>query len=230
MKKEKEKQKVLIIGAGMIGISSAFVLSKLNQYDVTVIDKHYPINGASEQNANTITLESYDAFMGNIYGYFKDNLTFKSPRKCKIMFRSIFDKQFRFWLKGFLYNTTQAKIKHSNAANIEICHVTYQLIDEVINEVTNNSPDLVDFHKDFFLEIGTGSNAKIKSLEAEAAFLRQYDKEYELFHKERLAKYSDVNFGLNWPIKVLNTAKFCALAKSYSKLIQQSLNQWSNPK
>ena len=66
---DKQKPKVLIIGAGMIGITSAFVLSKLDQYDITVIDKDFPIKGASEQNANSVTLESYHVFQVKFHGW-----------------------------------------------------------------------------------------------------------------------------------------------------------------
>ena len=36
------KQKVLVIGAGMIGLASAYYLSKFGNYQVTVVEKRLP--------------------------------------------------------------------------------------------------------------------------------------------------------------------------------------------
>ena len=61
------------MGTSMIYISSAFTPLKLNQYEVTVIDKYYLFNGTSEANASIITHKNSDVFMNYIFGYFKDN-------------------------------------------------------------------------------------------------------------------------------------------------------------
>ena len=89
------------------------------------------------------------------------------------------------------------------------------MMDEVVSEITNNKFDLVDYHKDFFLELGNETEQGLKDLEKDAEFMRTYDKEYTLLSKDQLAKYPGFNYGYNLPIKILNTAKFCQLSKEF---------------
>ena len=40
---ESSKQKILIVGAGLAGVTTAYYLAKLGLYNITVIDKQFPI-------------------------------------------------------------------------------------------------------------------------------------------------------------------------------------------
>ena len=99
-KEETKNKNVLIVGGGIIGLSTAYFLSKYGISNISVIDKDSPIKGASIRNAGTITLSSYFPWTSvNIWRILRDNLLMRKERDSYFKFSLIFDKEFRFWLK-----------------------------------------------------------------------------------------------------------------------------------
>ena len=55
--RSNDSKKILIIGAGMQGINTAYYLLQSNpNLKITIIDKELPITGTSMQNAGTISI------------------------------------------------------------------------------------------------------------------------------------------------------------------------------
>lgn len=91
-----DKRRVCIVGGGIIGLSTAYYLSKLNRYSITVIEKDSIVDGASARNAGTITLSSFSPWTTvNMWGIIKENLFMKKERTAYLKFSLIFDSDFR---------------------------------------------------------------------------------------------------------------------------------------
>ena len=151
---QNSKKKILIIGAGIIGLTSAYYLSKYGNFDVTVVEKDYPIKGASEQNANTICISMLPVFSSmNYISVIKENLMFKKNPTSYLKFSLIFESDFRYWFKHLLKCRTKERIEQSENAVVKLSALGYKLYDEYVLDVTDDQPDLVDYHQEVFSKI-----------------------------------------------------------------------------
>ena len=124
----KAKPKVLVVGAGLMGLTSAYFLSKFGDYEVTVIEKDKNIKGASEQNANTITISSLPVFNSTNYmKILKENLMRKEKLTSYVKFTVIFDSQFRLWLRHYLKSRSKEQIDKSTNAVITLSYILLRI-------------------------------------------------------------------------------------------------------
>ena len=143
---QDRKKKVLIIGAGMVGLASAYYLSKFGNYKVTVVEKDFPIKGASEQNANTIWIDMLPVFSSmNYLGVIKENFMMKKNPTSYLKFTLIFESDFRFFLKHFLNWRSDERIQRSTEAVVKLSALGYKLFDEYVLDITDNQPDIIAF-------------------------------------------------------------------------------------
>ena len=54
----------MIIGAGIIGLTSSYYISKFGNFEVTVVEKDYSIKSASEQNSNMTSIDIIKSLAG----------------------------------------------------------------------------------------------------------------------------------------------------------------------
>jgi hypothetical protein len=158
------RKKVLIMGGGIIGLSSAYFLSKLNKYDISLLEKNFPITGASIQNAGTITLSSYAPWTTvNIWGVIKENLLmYKNPTSV-LKYSLIFDKDFRYFLRKFMQNRTEDSISKGCKSILELGKFSISYFDDVVSEITSNNPDEVEYHDENFVSTNKGcSQAEVE--------------------------------------------------------------------
>jgi D-amino-acid dehydrogenase len=209
--KEVTNKKILIVGAGMVGTSTAYFLSKRGGYDITVVEKDFPIRGATEQNANTITFIPYPAFTTyNLWKVLKDNITMAENPLSYFKFTLLFDSHFRFWAKNFMKNRKKDRINQSNGALARLITYSISLYDNYINEVTNNNPKEVDYHQEVLTNVYRNLDAvALSEKEKLLAEIKHYDPSCERVSDEELKKYKDASIVYKLAVRTLNTAKFC---------------------
>jgi len=155
-KEQSEKRKILIMGSGIIGLSTAYFLSNNPRNVVTVIDKDSPIVGASIQNAGTITLSSYSPWTTvNMWEILKENLLMYKNPSAYLRFTLIFDKDFRHWMVAYLRNRNQKSIENASTAILELGQYSIAQFDEVVNSITTD-PNDVEYHSENFISTQKG--------------------------------------------------------------------------
>ena len=212
----KTKPKVWVVGAGVIGIASAYYLSKFGDYEVTVIEKDTPVRGASEQNANTITISSLPVFNSmNFMKILKENLMFKEKPSSYVKFTLIFESQFRLWLRHYLKSRSKEQIEKSTNAVITLSYLGCSLYDDYMMDLTNSNPDIVDYHQEFFTKIYKNqSETDIASKRKLMGMIAKYDPGCHELSAERLEKFPGANFGFEVTTRMLNTDTFWAYART----------------
>lgn len=205
----------------MIGVSTAYFLAKKGGYDITVIDKEYPIRGASEQNANTITFIPYPAWTTmNIWKVLKDNLMMKENPTSYIKFSLIFDSHFRFWLKHYMKNRKTEHVERSNNALAKLISYSISLYDGYINEVTDSTPDAVEYHEEVLTNVYRNLDEKTLKEKVELLeVIKKYDPTCRRVPPEELTTFKDASIVFKLAVRCLNTAKFCDFMRT--KLIEK---------
>ena len=174
---DTEKQKVLIIGAGIMGLTSAYFLSKKNSnLDITLIDKNYPVKGASEQNACTITLIPYPSFTEiDIWSVLKENIFGYENKLCLFKFSLLFESHFRFWLRKYMLSRSQKAIDQSNRAIIKMGTYGLSLWDDLVSEICS-SPTEVDYTHGLLVNMQRGIDEKtVQEKHKMYDFIKQFD-------------------------------------------------------
>lgn len=210
---QKPKQKILVVGAGMVGTTTAYFLAKRGGYDITVIEKDFPIKGATEQNANTITFIPYPAFTTiNIWNVLKDNLMMKENPVSYFKASLLFDSHFRYWLKNYMLSRKKAKVVQSNKALAGLISYSMSLYDDYINDVTDNNPLEVDYHRETLTNVYRNlSAAGLKEKEALLANIKEFDPTCERVSEEELKEYDGASIVYKLGVRCLNTLKFCSM-------------------
>ena len=183
-----QSKKILIVGAGMVGLTSAYYLSKFGNYEVTIVEKDYPIKGASEQNANTIWIDMLPVFSSmNYLNVIKENLMFKENPTSYLRFRLIFESDFRYWLKHFIKCRSKERIERSTDAVVKLSSMGFKLYDDFVLDITDNRPDLVDYHQEVFSKIFKNfSPQDIAIKEKVVEITSKYDSGWKKFGREIL--------------------------------------------
>ena len=204
-----------------VGLTSAYYLSKFGNYDVTVVEKDYPIKGASEQNANTIWIDMLPVFNSmNYLNVIKENLMFKENPTSYLRFSLIFESDFRYWLKHFIKCRSKERIDQSTNAVVKLSWMGFKLYDDYILDITENQPDLVDYHQEVFSKIFKNySKQDIALKEKVVEITSKYDIGCRKYDKDILSKFNGANFGFEVTTKILNTDAFWRLGRE--KLMQK---------
>ncbi|CAI2368205.1 unnamed protein product [Moneuplotes crassus] len=202
----ESKEKILIIGSGIMGINSAYFLAKDGRYDVTVIEKDNPIKGATEQNGNALTFILYPAWTTmSIKQVMKDIVTFNSTPTCYFRLSLLFDKHFRFWAWKYLKCRDKECVEKSNSAMIKLGATSYNLFDDFIKDCTDNNPDVVEYHPEILTTIYKGlTKDAIEGKKELVKFFQNYVPDTQVVSPE---KY-DADFVYQIPIRCLNSARF----------------------
>lgn len=204
--RETAREKILIVGAGMLGISSAYYLAKDGRYDVTVIDKDNPIKGATSQNGNTITFIPYPAWTTmSVKTILKDALTNSSKPLFYFKLSLLFDSHFRFWCRKYFQHRNADAIKQSNAALARMTTFSISLFDKFINDVTGNNPDSVEYHEEVLNAVYKGlSEKEIQDKVELVEYMKQFEKGLRMISPKRF----DAEFAYEIPVRCFNSAKF----------------------
>ena len=122
-----------------------------------------------------------------------------------------------------------------NYAYKNICFILYlgcSLYDDFIMDLTDNNPDLVDYHQEFFTKIFRNLTPDdILSKKKLMSMIAKYDPGCHELSEERLKKHPGSNFGFEVTTRILNTDIFCRFARDklsekYGvKFIQGTVNQ-----
>ena len=212
---EDQRERILIIGAGMIGLASAYYLSKFGKYQVTVIEKDNPIKGASEQNLNTICIDLLPVLNSmNYIKVIKENFMFKENPTSYLKFTLIFNSDFRYWLKHYIKSRSQKRVEQSTNATLKLSSMGFNLYDDYVLDMTDNQPDLVDYHQEYFRKLFANLSEQDLAMKNEVVKITsEYDQECKLLDKDILNKYKDVNYGYQTSTKILNTASFWRIGR-----------------
>ncbi|CAI2368714.1 unnamed protein product [Moneuplotes crassus] len=205
-KDDTPREKVLIIGSGIMGINSAYFLAKDGRYDVTVIEKDNPIKGATEKNGNAITFGLCEPSTAlPLWEVIKEKLTFHPNPSHYFRFSLIFDKQFRFWFWNYLKSRNKECIRKSHQALIKLGSTSADLFDGFIKDCTANNLDIVDYHNENMTFTFTGcSDHEIKEMEKHVEFLQEYEKGTQIIPPGKF----DADFAYRVPMKCINSARF----------------------
>ena len=172
---EKPKEKILIIGSGIAGITSAYFLARKGKYDITVIDKDDPIKGTTEQNANTVAFIPYPSWTTiNYWSVIKESVFKSEYPAASFKFSLIFDGDFRFWCLQYFKNRSKKRVEQSNSALANLISYSISIYDEYINDVTENDPDKVEYHEETLTAVY--KNLSAKSIEEKEELLKEIQK------------------------------------------------------
>jgi len=207
---------VLIVGAGMVGVTLAYFLTKLGSFDVTIIDKDISVKGASRQNANTITLIPFPAWTTiNIWAVLKQNVLRDANPSSYFRFSLLLESQFRLWLFRYMRSRSASVVERSNLAIVKMGAFGFRLFDDYVADVTGAQPDLVDYHDEVVTTVLKGLTAdEVASKDKVYAFLAQYDPYCHKASPEDTAKFVGASAMYRLKLKLLNTLKFCELARN----------------
>ena len=89
----------------------------------------------------------------NYWGILKENIVSSNPSSI-FKFKLLLDSQFRYWLRKFINNTSEAAIDRSNDGVFSLNLYGIHLWKQFVSEVTSN-PDLFDYHHTWILSILT---------------------------------------------------------------------------
>jgi D-amino-acid dehydrogenase len=120
---------VLIIGSGVIGLSTAYSLKQRGVPEITIIDSGPGPHGASVVNAGWVTPAHSDpvGVPGMTTQALKWMLKSDSPLYIK---PAVHDPEFMLWLFKFWRSLNDKSFEHATAANVALNEKTFQLFDE----------------------------------------------------------------------------------------------------
>lgn len=127
-----QKESVIIIGAGIIGLCCAYYLRRLG-YKVSVIDKERPSVGASYINSGLITPSHFVPFASPDTLSFVMRSFFESTSPLYIQPR--FNRDFISWSLKFMQSATQKKVEKSSKILSDLNLLSKKLYKEICHEL-----------------------------------------------------------------------------------------------
>ena len=174
------KKDVIVVGAGCIGLMSAYCLQKSGR-SVTVIDKNDITNGTSFGNAGL--LSAFKKAPLSAPGAIPDTIKLMLKGESPASVHPTFDLHLYKWLLKFAASSTQARLKRTLALFERYGQVSLDMYESMVKE------DGMDFHfcKDGLLMIYTEQ----KTFDAKAAHCED-PHAYEILSKERTKEYMPI--------------------------------------
>ena len=168
----------------------------------------------------------------NYIDVIKQNFMRKDNPSSYLKFTLIFESDFRHWIKHYMKSRSQKTVNKSTEAVVKLSAMGYKLYDEYVLDITDNQPDLVDYHQEYFGKLFKGLNkadieGKMKIIEV----ISKYDPGCKVIEQDRLVHQNYADFGFEVSTKILNTDAFCrlgrqALVDKYGvQFVQGSVNQ-----
>lgn len=127
-----QKENVIIIGAGIIGLCCAYYLRRLG-YKVSVIDKERPSVGASYLNSGLITPSHFVPLASPDTLSFAMRSLFETTSPLYIQPR--FDRDFVYWCLKFIQSASQKKVERSSKILLNLNVLSKKLYKEVCHEL-----------------------------------------------------------------------------------------------
>lgn len=127
-----QKERVIIIGAGIIGLCCAYYLRRLG-YKVSVIDKENPSVGTSYINSGLITASHFVPFASPDTLSFAMRSLFETTSPLYIQPR--FNRDFISWSLKFMQSATQKKVEKSSKILSDLNLISKKLYKEICHEL-----------------------------------------------------------------------------------------------
>ena len=127
-----QKERVIIIGAGIIGLCCAYYLRRLG-YKVSVIDKESPSVGVSYINSGLITPSHFVPFASPDTLSFAMRSFFETTSPLYIQPR--FNRDFISWSLKFMQSATQKKVEKSSKILSDLNLLSKKLYKEICHEL-----------------------------------------------------------------------------------------------
>ena len=174
------KKDVIVVGAGCIGLMSAYCLQKSGR-TVTVIDKGDITNGTSFGNAGL--LSAFKKAPLSAPGAITDTMKLMLKGESPASVHPTLDLHLYKWLLKFAASSTQARLKRTLALFERYGQISLDMYESMVKE------DGMDFHfcKDGLLMIYTEQ----KTFDAKAAHCEDTNA-YEILSKERTKEYMPI--------------------------------------
>lgn len=174
------KKDVIVVGAGCIGLMSAYCLQKSGR-SVTVIDKNDITNGTSFGNAGL--LSAFKKAPLSAPGAIPDTIKLMLKGESPASVHPTFDLHLYKWLLKFAASSNQDRLKRTLALFERYGQVSLDMYEAMVKE------DGMDFHfcKDGLLMIYTEQ----KTFDAKAAHCED-PYAYEILSKERTKEYMPI--------------------------------------
>ena len=174
------KKDIIIIGAGAIGLMTAYCLLKSGR-SVSIIDKGDITNGTSFGNAGLLTAFKKEPLStpGVLYDTLKLILKGESP----VSIHPTFDLHLYKWLLKFATSTTKARLKKTLALFERYGNISLEIYKQMIQD------DKMDFHfcQDGLLMIYTEQN----TFDTKAAHCDNM-KAFEILSREKTKEYMPI--------------------------------------
>jgi len=135
---EYVKDKVVIVGAGIIGLATAYELSK--EFSVHVVEKRGTVcEGASYQNGGVINVESItpvNSYM-NLWTTLKSSVMSYitgTPTNTMVRSAALLEPNLLLWVKHFIWNSSTERILHHSEGMRQIGAAITPLMEELFQE------------------------------------------------------------------------------------------------
>jgi len=174
------KKDIVIIGAGCIGLMSAYCLQKSGR-DVTVIEKNDITNGTSFGNAGL--LSAFKKAPLSAPGAISDTLKLMLKGESPVSVHPTLNLHLYKWLLKFAASSTEARLKRTLALFERYGQISLDMYESMVED------DGIDFHfrKDGLLMIYTEQ----KTFDAKAAHCND-PKAFEILSKEKTKEYMPI--------------------------------------
>ena len=113
-KEDKTKKTIVVIGAGIIGLTTAYELSKVRHFNVHLVEKRKDVcRGASYQNGGVVNVESiapvnsYMSLWKTIQSSVLSYVT-REPTNSMIRPSALLEPNLFLWIKHFILNSSKA--------------------------------------------------------------------------------------------------------------------------
>ena len=146
-----KKSTIVILGAGIIGLTTAYELSKVGHFNVHVIEKRNDVcKGASYQNGGVVNVESiapvnsYMSLWKTIQSSVISYVT-GEPTNSMIRPSALLEPNLLLWVKHFMLNSSKDKIKYHSEGMRQIGATITPLMEEMF-ECTGFDRQSHNFH------------------------------------------------------------------------------------
>ena len=134
---ETKKKSIVVIGAGIIGLTTAYELSKVRNFNVHVVEKRHDVcQGASFQNGGVVNVESIapvNSYMSLWKTIRSSVLSYVTGEPTNSMIRpsALLEPNLFLWVKHFMLNSSNDKIKYHSEGMRQIGAAITPLIEEM---------------------------------------------------------------------------------------------------